>query len=95
MRTFLSALALAGLFATSALAAERTVTFSVENMYCASCPYIARSAMAAVPGVEKVDVSFEKKSAVVTFDDAKTTVEAIGAASTDAGYPAHVVAQGS
>lgn len=97
MRTLLGVFALAGslLAASAAMAAERTVTFAVENMYCAACPYIVQTSMTAVPGVAKVDVSFEKKSAVVTFDDAKTTTDAIGAASTDAGYPAHVVAQGS
>lgn len=92
MRTILHALTLAGLLiaAPAAVAGERTVTFAVENMSCASCPYIVQSAMAAVPGVAKVEVSFEGKAASVTFDDAKTTVEAIASASGNAGYPAHL-----
>ena len=48
--------------------------------------------MSAVPGVIKVVVSFEKKSAVVTFDDQKTTVQALLAAPTNAGYPAKLAA---
>ena len=39
-------------------------------------------------GVEKVIVSFEDKTATVTFDDAKATVAAIAEASEHAGYPA-------
>ena len=72
-------------------AAEQTVTLAVENMICASCPYIVRKAIASVPGVGKVNVSYEKGTAVVTFDDAKTTVQAIAQSSVDAGYPASPV----
>lgn len=76
-----------------AQAGERTVTLAVENMTCASCPYIVRKAMASVPGVTKVDVSYAEKTAVVTFDDAKTTPDAIAKASASAGYPAEAVGQ--
>ena len=74
MKKLLSALVLAGTVATAppALAAERTVVFAVDNMTCASCPYIVKSSMAAVPGVSRVAVSFEAKTATVTFDDTKT-----------------------
>jgi mercuric ion binding protein len=51
--------------------------------------------MAAVRGVAKVAVSFEAKTATVTFDDAKTNPDAIAAASSNAGYPAHPKPQGS
>jgi len=40
-----------------------------------------------VEGVTKADVSLEKAEAVVTFDDAKTNVEALLKATKDAGYP--------
>jgi mercuric ion binding protein len=46
--------------------------------------------MKGVVGVNSAKVSYEKKSAVVVFDDAKTTVDAIAAASTNAGYPARL-----
>jgi mercuric ion binding protein len=42
-----------------------------------------------------VDVSFEAKTATVIYDDAKTTIDAIAAASANAGYPASPVQQGS
>lgn len=80
--------------APAALAGERTVTFAVDNMTCASCPYIVKNSMAAVPGVAKVAISFKAKTATVTFDDAKTNPDAISTASLNAGYPAHSVRQG-
>jgi mercuric ion binding protein len=97
MNKSLSALALVAsvMTASTALAAERTVTFAIDNMTCASCPYIVKTSMAAVPGVEKVTVSFQAKTATVTFDDAKTNADTIAAASMNAGYPAHLRQQGS
>ena len=97
MKKSLSVLALIAsvIPASTALAAERTVTFAVDDMTCASCPYIVKTSMAAVPGVEKVAVSFQAKTATVTFDDAKTNADTIAAASMNAGYPAHLRQQGS
>jgi mercuric ion binding protein len=97
MKKCLSAVVFAGsvITAPAALAADRTVTFAVDNMTCASCPYIVKSSMTAIPGVARVAVSFQAKTATVTFDDAKTNPDAIGTASMNAGYPAHLVQHGS
>jgi len=97
MKKSLSALALimSVMTAPAVFATERTVTFAIDNMTCASCPYIVKTAMAAVPGVANVTVSFESKTATVTFDDAKTNPGAIAAASSSAGFPAHERLQGS
>lgn len=97
MNKYFSALALIAsmMTASTAFAGERTITFSVDNMTCASCPYIVKSSMEGVPGVAKVAVSFQAKTATVSFDDAKTNPDAIAAASMSAGYPAHPVKQGS
>lgn len=78
------------MLAPAVWAGERTVTFAVDNMTCASCPYIVKTTMAAVPGVANVTISFEAKTATVTFDDSKTSTDAIAAASMNAGYPAHL-----
>jgi mercuric ion binding protein len=40
-----------------------------------------------IDGVSKADVSLERAEAVVTFDDAKTSVEALLKATRTAGYP--------
>jgi mercuric ion binding protein len=97
MKKTLSAFAMIAslMSAPAAFAGERTAIFAVDNMTCASCPYIVKSSMAAVPGVAKVAVSFQAKTATVTFDDAKTNPDAIAAASVNAGYPAHLRQQGS
>ena len=68
-------------------AATRSVTLSVPGMSCAACPITVKKALTKVEGVEKVSVSFEKKEAVVTYDDAKTNVKALTNATKDAGYP--------
>lgn len=70
----------------AAFATEKTVTLSVPGMYCEVCPITVRKALEKVPGVSKANVSFEKKEAVVTFDDAKTTIKALEDATFDAGY---------
>lgn len=43
-----------------------------------------------VDGAQKAEVSYEKREAVVTFDDAKTSVEALTRATESAGYPSSV-----
>lgn len=83
---------LAALLAWTAAAgaAETTVKLAVENMTCASCPYIVRDALRAVPGVLDAEVSYEEKTATVTFDDSRTSADALTNATANAGYPAHV-----
>ena len=89
MRRLITTVALgtALISASSAQAAERTVTLSVQNMYCAVCPYTVRASLKEVPGVKNVVVSFPDKTAVITYDDAEATVDALTSATTNAGYP--------
>jgi len=75
-----------------AQAAERSVELDVSNTGCATCAPIVRRAMSRVPGVSQVSVTEQAGGvavATVNFDDDETTAEAIAAASTNAGYPAH------
>jgi mercuric ion binding protein len=69
----------------------RTATFAVDNMTCATCPITVRTAMSRVDGVRSVEVDFDARRATVSYDPARTTPEAIAAASADAGYPAQVL----
>ena len=85
-RVFGAALALLGL-SGSALAAAETVTLNVPSMYCSACPLTVKKALQRVDGVEKVAVTFEPKEAVVTFDNAKTTVAKLRDATANAGFP--------
>ena len=73
-----------------AAAIARTVTLTIDNMYCASCPYIVKQSLAAVPGVKDVSVSFRNKTANVTFDGARTNVAALTDATFEMGYPSEV-----
>ncbi|WP_026296324.1 mercury resistance system periplasmic binding protein MerP [Aromatoleum evansii] len=74
-------------FALPAWAASTTVTLSVPTMDCPVCPITLKKALSKVAGVEAVTVSLDRREAIVTFDDVKTTVEALTRATRDAGYP--------
>ena len=88
MKRLIAALAL--IISTPVWAAPQTVTLAVPSMHCEMCPVTVKHALSGVPGVSKVDVSLEKKDAVVTFDDTRTNVQALTKATTDAGYPSSV-----
>lgn len=89
MTTRLTALVLGlGMLASSsALAAERTVTLAVKNMFCADCPFIVKKSLETVPGVVKAIVSYKDKAAIVTYDDGRTDAKSLTDATTNAGYP--------
>jgi len=79
------------LSATAAMAAERSVSFDVPDMFCASCPYVVEAAMGGVDGVISVTTDLDQRLAMVTFDDAITNAEAIAEASTNVGYEAWLI----
>jgi periplasmic mercuric ion binding protein len=83
-------LSVSSFIAAPVLAASKTVTLSVPGMYCPVCPITVKKALTMVKGVDVVEVNFENKIAVVTFDDARTNVDALTHATADAGYPASV-----
>ena len=70
-----------------ALAAVQQVTLTVPTMDCATCPVTIRVALMKVPGVKKALVSYARRTAKVTFDDEKTTVQALIQATDAAGDP--------
>ena len=87
MKKLLPLVALLAAFAAPVWAAPQTVTLSVQGMTCSACPLTVKQALKKVPGVSKTDVSFENKEAVVSFDDAKTNLQALTRATADAGFP--------
>jgi len=95
MKKIVIAAITATLFAAAgvAWATTRTVQLAVDKMTCAVCPITVRKALERVPGVSAVEVSFERKEATVTYDDQRTSVEALIEAATNAGYPARVKGQ--
>lgn len=89
MKTLFTAVALSAL-TLSALAAPTTVILSVPSMDCPVCPITVKAALNKVKGVSQAEVSFDKRQATVTFDDAKTNTTALTQATKDAGYPSVV-----
>ncbi|MGV8899323.1 MAG: mercury resistance system periplasmic binding protein MerP [Burkholderiaceae bacterium] len=89
MKKLLASLALAAVV-TPVWAATQTVTLSVPGMTCAACPITVKNAISKLEGVSKTDVSFGKRQAVVTFDNAKTSVQKLSLATTNASYPSSV-----
>ena len=90
MKRLIAGLTFAAL-AFPAAAAMKTVTLLVPGMNCATCPITVKKALGKVDGVTKTEVNFEKRAAVVTFDDARTSLEALTRATGDAGYPSTLV----
>jgi periplasmic mercuric ion binding protein len=68
-------------------AVTKTVTLDVPGMTCPACPITIKKALNKVQGVSKVEISLERKQAVVTFDDTKADTKTLVKATTDAGYP--------
>lgn len=79
--------AVAMLASSHVFAAEQTVTLAVKNMDCAACPHTVKASLQAVSGVKQAIVSYQEKTAIVTYDDAKTDVGGLVTATTNAGYP--------
>src|SRR5215510_16317280 len=72
--------------AASALAATKTTTIHVQGMHCKMCSASVTKALKAVDGVEKVDVNFEKGTAIVAYDDQKVTEERLREAIKSTGF---------
>lgn len=68
-----------------------TVVLSVPGMHCASCPLTVRTSLEKVKGVNKAEVLYEQRLAIVKFDPSQTKVEDLIAATTNAGYPSTII----
>jgi mercuric ion binding protein len=85
IKTLVIAIAVAAAF--PAYAASKTITLDIPSMHCEMCPITVKKALTAVKGVSDVNVDYDKKEAVVTFDDTAVTVDALTKATDKAGYP--------
>ena len=63
-----------------------TKTLKIEGMTCGGCVASVQRVLAALDGVERADVSLEKKEATVRFEPARVTPDTLKAAIEDAGY---------
>jgi periplasmic mercuric ion binding protein len=69
---------------------SQSVTLELQNMTCAMCKFTIKKALQGVEGLEEANVDYDTKTAKVTFDPQKTSVDALIKATTNAGYPATV-----
>ena len=68
----------------------QTAVLDVRNMTCGLCPVTVKKSLQKVPGVSKVAVDYEKKTATVEFDADRTNASALVEATGRAGYPSTV-----
>jgi len=68
--------------------ATRVVALKIDGMTCGGCVYGVKKVLTRLNGVSKAVVRYETKSAVVTFDPARVTVEQMVKAIETLGYKA-------
>lgn len=69
-----------GVMPVAAAVVPKTVTLAVHGMTCGGCVVGTRTVLTRLKGVTKAEVSYEKGTAVVTYDPARVTVEQMIAA---------------
>jgi copper chaperone CopZ len=67
--------------------------FNIEGMHCDSCAADIKETLEETAGVEQVDVTFKRKTAIVEFDDATVQQQTIIKKIQDLGYQATVSGQ--
>lgn len=73
--------------ALPAMAEERTVVLTIPKMSTAECQVVVTDALRGVEGVRKVTAAYSTKSAYVTYEDQKTSLDALKQATEEEGYP--------
>ena len=58
----------------------KTVTIKISGMHCAACSNGVERSLKKVPGVDRAEVNLATQSALVRYDDTKTSIHAFTAA---------------
>ncbi|MFA6429426.1 MAG: cation-translocating P-type ATPase [Patescibacteria group bacterium] len=66
----------------------KTIRFRVQGMHCATCAISTQKSLQKVAGVQEAAVNFASERAQVTFDETKTSLQAVKKAVHDTGYEA-------
>lgn len=66
---------------------EERVTLAITGMTCGHCVAAVKKTLAAVPGVEGVEVTLSPPRAVVSCAPSRTNVEMLTKATAEEGYP--------
>jgi copper chaperone len=88
MKVLTSALVIVLTLSVVSLAAEKKVEIKVDGMSCNGCVNKVKTSLEKVEGVKSAEVSLEKHSAVVVFDDSKTNETALKTAVNATGFKA-------
>ena len=73
---------------TAMASAPQTVTFDVQNMTCPACSITIEKALGQLPGVSSAQVDAQASTVTVSFDEDRTSVQAVARTITNAGFPA-------
>lgn len=65
---------------------ESTYEINIAGMTCTGCEGHVKHEIGQLPGISRLEVSYDNANAVVTFDESKTTIEAVKAAIDKTGY---------
>lgn len=76
-------------------AADRTITLSVPDMNCPSCPYMVEQSVNLVEGVQSAKAELKTRTCSVVYDDAVASVEDILGATAGIGYKSTLIDSGS
>ena len=76
-------------------AADRTITLSVPDMNCPSCPYMVEQSVSFVEGVQSAKAELKTRTCSVVYDDAIASVEDILGATADIGYKSTLIETGN
>ena len=68
------------------------VALAITGMTCGHCVAAVKKALAAVPGVEAVEVALSPPRAVVACDPSRTSLEMLTKATAEEGYPSSAAA---
>lgn len=70
--------------------ANQTRIINIDGMTCGGCVASIHNATADIDGLDDISIELSDNRATVSFDDTKTSAEAIAAAIDDAGFDAAV-----
>ena len=85
---FTAGVAMLLLAAGMAVAKDVTTEIKVKGMTCGSCVVSVKKALTQTKGVKSVDVSLEKNSATVVYDDTQVTEKQLRQAINKTGFQA-------
>ena len=64
----------------------KEIKLNIEGMHCTGCSSRLEKVLNNTDGVESATVSFEKKQAIITYNESQTDIEQIKQVIIDAGF---------